>query len=39
VEGEFMNTSESTVSVVIPAYNEEKGVGPEVKAIRQVLSS
>src|SRR5262249_10799192 len=34
-----MNTSESTVSVVIPAYNEEKGVGPQVKAIRQVLSS
>ncbi len=27
------------VSVVIPAYNEEGGVGPQVKSIRQVLRS
>jgi glycosyltransferase involved in cell wall biosynthesis len=27
------------VSVVIPAYNEEKGVGPQVESIRLVLSS
>jgi glycosyltransferase involved in cell wall biosynthesis len=27
------------VSVVIPAYNEEKGVGPQIESIRLVLSS
>jgi glycosyltransferase involved in cell wall biosynthesis len=27
------------VSVVIPAYNEEKGVGPQVESIRLVLTS
>lgn len=34
-----MPISELAVSVVIPAYNEENGVGPQVKSIRQVLSS
>ncbi len=34
-----MPVSEVAVSVVIPAFNEESGVGPQVKSIRQVLSS
>ena len=27
----------SPVSVIIPAYNEEAGVGPQVEAIRRIL--
>jgi glycosyltransferase involved in cell wall biosynthesis len=34
-----MQSLEIAVSVVIPAYNEENGVGPQVKSIRQVLHS
>jgi glycosyltransferase involved in cell wall biosynthesis len=36
---ETVFTSGNGVSVVIPAYNEEKGVGPQVESIRLVLSS
>jgi len=35
----FLPVSALAVSVVIPAYNEENGVGPQVKSIRQVLNS
>lgn len=35
-----MSQSSSTlVSVVLPAYNEEKGVGPQIEAIRRVLGA
>jgi len=27
------------VSVVMPAYNEQTGVGPQIAALREVLSS
>ena len=35
--GEATSTIDPAVSIVIPAFNEEGGVGPQVKAIRQVL--
>lgn len=34
-----MPTKGNGVSVVIPAFNEERGVGPQVESIRLVLSS
>jgi len=39
METMFIPESELAVSVVIPAYNEENGVGPQVKSISQVLNS
>ncbi len=38
-EGRLIKNSELSISVVIPAFNEENGVGPQVKSIHQVLSS
>ncbi len=34
-----MSASELAISVVIPAFNEENGVGPQVEALQQVLRS